>query len=146
MENSKKVLIVEDNLADVKLIEEAFKSSGLKSEIYFAKDGVEAIEFLYNEGKFIDAPKPDLIILDLNLPRKNGKEVLEQIKKDPNLLQIPVVILTMSPKEEDFEDCYNMYANGYLIKPLDYDTFEKMIWKLEDYWFKFMGSHLFSGE
>ena len=129
------ILLVEDNPGDVRLTQEALKSSKLQVELSVARDGVEVLSHLRNEGKFADAPKPDLILLDLNLPRKSGLEVLAEIKNDDNLKNIPVVILTTSESEEDILRSYNLHANCYVTKPVDMNQFLKIVQQIEIFWF-----------
>jgi two-component system, chemotaxis family, response regulator Rcp1 len=128
------ILLVEDNPGDSRLAKEALKESKLKNTLYIAEDGVEAMNFLYKIGKYSKVPRPDLIILDLNLPKKDGREVLAEIKNDDNLKRIPVVILTISKAEEDILKTYNLHANCYVTKPLDLDQFMKVVKSIEDFW------------
>jgi len=128
------ILLVEDNPGDSRLAKEALKESKLKNNLYIAEDGVEALNFLYRTGKYSKMPRPDLIILDLNLPKKDGREVLAEIKNDDNLKRIPVVILTISKAEEDILKTYNLHANCYVTKPLDLDQFMKVVKSIEDFW------------
>ena len=128
------ILLVEDNPGDVRLTEEALREGKVKNRLHVANDGVEAIEFLRREGKYIDAVKPDLILLDLNLPRKDGREVLKEIKADPGLRVIPVVVLTTSAAEEDILKTYNLHANCYITKPVDLEQFLKIVRTIEDFW------------
>ena len=111
------VLLVEDSPGDVRLTQEAFREANMAVRLYVASDGVEAMDFLNNEGKFVDAPRPDLALLDLNMPRMDGRQVLAQIKKNENLKAIPTVILTTSSSKEDVAKSYQLQANCYLIKP-----------------------------
>jgi CheY-like chemotaxis protein len=129
------ILIVEDNSGDARLITEILTDYKIFSSLYHVKDGVEAIEFLKNKGKYKKMPKPDLIILDLNLPRKDGREVLAEIKNDEHLRQIPVVIMTISQAEEDILKSYNLHANCYITKPIDLNQFIKVVKSIEDFWF-----------
>ncbi len=129
------ILLVEDNPGDVRLTKEALKDAKVLNEVYIAKDGVEALQFLHKEGSFADAPKPDLILLDLNLPRKDGREVLAEIKKDTKLRRIPVVILTTSKADEDIIRTYDLHANAYVTKPVDLNRFIEIIHTLEEFWF-----------
>lgn len=129
------ILLVEDNIGDQRLTVEAFKDSKLCNRLNVAGDGVEALEFLKKEGKYANAPTPDLILLDLNMPRKDGREVLAEIKLDEKLRRIPVVILTTSQAEADILKTYNLHANCYITKPVDLDQFLQMIKSLEDFWF-----------
>jgi two-component system, chemotaxis family, response regulator Rcp1 len=128
------ILLVEDNPGDSRLAKEALKESKLKNNLYVAEDGVEAMNFLYKTGKYSKMPRPDLVILDLNLPKKDGREVLAEIKNDDNLKRIPVVILTISKAEEDILKTYNLHANCYVTKPLDLDQFMKVVRSIEDFW------------
>jgi CheY-like chemotaxis protein len=128
------ILLVEDNPGDARLAIEALKESKLKNNLYVAEDGVEAMNFLYKTGKYSKMPRPDLVILDLNLPKKDGREVLAEIKNDDDLKRIPVVILTISKAEEDILKSYNLHANCYVTKPLDLDQFMKVVRSIEDFW------------
>ncbi len=129
------ILLVEDNPGDVRLTKEALKDAKVLNEIYVAKDGVEAMEFLRKQGQFTEAPNPDMILLDLNLPRKDGREVLAEIKKDPKLKHIPVIVLTTSKADEDIIKTYNLHANAYITKPVDLNRFVEIIHALEEFWF-----------
>jgi two-component system, chemotaxis family, response regulator Rcp1 len=128
------IVLVEDSAGDVRLIEEAFKENRFLNNLHVAKDGVEAMKFLHKEGNYADAVTPDLILLDLNLPKKDGREVLEEIKVDPNLKRIPVIILTTSKSEEDIFQTYDLHANCYITKPIDMDQFIKVIRSMEKFW------------
>ncbi|MCK9280237.1 MAG: response regulator [Melioribacteraceae bacterium] len=128
------ILLVEDNKADSRLTQEFFKDSKIKNSLFIVEDGVEAINFLRKRGKFIDVPCPDLILLDLNLPQKDGREVLAEIKADDNLKRIPVVIITSSKAEEDILKSYNNHANCFITKPLDLNQFENIVRSIEDFW------------
>lgn len=128
------ILLVEDNPGDVRLTQEAFKESKLIHNLYVARDGIEAMEFLNNDGNFSSAPKPDLILLDLNMPRKSGREVLAEIKDNPNLMQIPVVVLTTSDADEDILNSYSLHANCYITKPVEFEKFLDTVKKIEDFW------------
>jgi chemotaxis family two-component system response regulator Rcp1 len=128
------ILLVEDNLGDVRLTLEALKEGKVKNEISVAKDGVEAMAFLRREGQYANALRPDVILLDLNLPKKDGHEVLAEIKQDPILKRIPVVILTTSETEEDIQETYRMHANCYITKPVDLDQFITVIKSIETFW------------
>jgi two-component system, chemotaxis family, response regulator Rcp1 len=130
------ILLVEDNPGDARLTIEAFKEGKLRKEIHRVVDGVEALAFLRQLGKFKQAPKPDLILLDLNLPKKNGKEVLEDIKKDPEFKRIPVVILSTSSSQEDIQRTYELQANCYIIKPADMFDLIHIAKMIEDFWLK----------
>lgn len=129
------ILLVEDNPGDVKLTEKAFEDVQLANNLHVVGDGVEAMNFLRQEGEYSYAPRPDIVLLDLNLPRKNGDEVLKEIKNDDELRDIPVVILTSSDAEEDVVETYNNYANAYLTKPVDFDGFTDIVKKIEGFWF-----------
>ncbi len=129
------ILLVEDSPADVLIAREALAEAKLLNEIHVAEDGVEAMDFLHKRGKFQDAPSPDLILLDLNLPRKNGREVLEEIKADDRLKHIPVVVLTTSSAEEDILRSYNLHANCYVVKPVEFDSFVKAVQSIQHFWF-----------
>jgi len=128
------ILLVEDNPGDVRLAQEALKESKVRNKLYIVEDGVEALAFLRQQGKFSRAPRPDLILLDLNLPKKSGREVLEEIKMDETLKRIPVVILTVSKAEEDIVKCYNNHANCYITKPLDFNQFMNVTKSIEEFW------------
>jgi len=128
------ILLVEDNPGDARLAHEALKESKVKNTIYTVEDGVEAMSFLRMEGRYAGSPRPDLVLLDLNLPRKDGREVLAEIKNDENLKSIPVVILTVSKAEEDVLKTYNLHANCYITKPIDLNQFIKVVKSIEDFW------------
>lgn len=128
------ILLVEDSPSDVRLTEEALRDARIANELHVAVDGVEAIEFLRQRGKHADAPRPDLVLLDLDLPKKNGREVLAEIKDDPELKSMPVIVLTTSREEEDILDSYKLHANSFVSKPLDLDEFLAAVRGLEDYW------------
>jgi len=128
------ILLVEDNPGDVRLTREIFKAARIRNLIHTVEDGVEAMEYLRNQGKYADAAKPDLILLDLNLPRKDGREVLAEIKTDDKLKRIPVVVLTISKAEEDILKTYRLHANCYITKPVDLDQFIKVVASIEDFW------------
>ncbi|MFB6155303.1 MAG: response regulator, partial [Haloferacaceae archaeon] len=125
----------EDNPGDVKLTEKAFENARLSNDLHVVNDGVEALDFLHRRGEYEDAPRPDLILLDLNLPRKPGEEVLEEVKADEALKRLPVVILTSSEAEEDILQTYDLHANAYLTKPVSFDGFTEVIQKIEGFWF-----------
>jgi chemotaxis family two-component system response regulator Rcp1 len=129
------VLLVEDNPGDVRLAMEALKEAKLANHVSVAGDGEEALAFLRKEGKYASAVRPDLILLDLNLPKRDGREVLAEIKKDSDLRRIPVVILTTSTAEEDILKAYNLHANCYVSKPVDFDKFTQVVKQIEDFWF-----------
>lgn len=132
--SSIEILLVEDNPADVRLTQEALKEAKVRNRLHVVEDGVGAMEFLLREGKYADVPRPDLILLDLNLPKKDGREVLEEIKQDPSLKRIPVVVLTTSQAEEDILKTYNLHANCYVSKPVDLDQFITIVRSIEDFW------------
>lgn len=129
------VLLVEDNPGDVKLTREALSETKMLVNLYTVCDGVEAMDFLYQRGKHESVPRPDIIILDLNLPLKDGREVLSEIKNQDHLKRIPVVILTSSKAEEDIVKSYNLHANCYITKPLDFDQFIQIVKSIEQFWF-----------
>jgi len=128
------ILMVEDNPGDVRLTQEALKDAKVSNHLYAVGDGVAAIDFLRRRGDFPDVPRPDLILLDLNLPRKDGREVLAEIKSDPDLRTIPVVVLTTSEAEEDILRAYKLNANCYVTKPVDLDQFIRVVRSLESFW------------
>jgi len=128
------ILLVEDNPGDVRLTVEALKDGKVYNNLHVVKDGMEATAFLHREGKYEDAPHPDLILLDLNLPKKDGHEVLTEIKEDPMLKHIPVVVLTGSESEEDILKTYNLRANCYITKPIDLEHFIMVVKSIEDFW------------
>ena len=128
------ILLVEDNPGDIRLTMEAFKEGKVRNNLNIVEDGEEAMTFLRQEGKYNDAPRPDLILLDLNLPKKDGREVLLDIKNDEKLKTIPVVILTTSKAEEDILKTYNLHANCYINKPVDFDQFINVIKTIEVFW------------
>jgi chemotaxis family two-component system response regulator Rcp1 len=128
------ILLVEDNPGDVRLTREALREGKVYNNLHWAKDGVEALEFLRREGKHSAAPRPDIILLDLNLPKKDGREVLSSIKNDDRLKQIPVVILTTSEAEEDVLRSYELHANCYITKPVDLDKFIVVVQSIDRFW------------
>jgi chemotaxis family two-component system response regulator Rcp1 len=128
------ILMAEDNAGDVRLTMEALRDAKVLNRMNVAADGVEAMAFLRREGKFAGAPRPDLILLDLNMPKKDGREVLAEIKDDPDLRRIPVVILTTSTAERDIMESYNLHANCYIAKPVDLDQFLDVVKSIEDFW------------
>jgi CheY-like chemotaxis protein len=130
-----KILLVEDNLADARLTEESLKDCKVLNELFIVRDGLEAVDFLTRKGKYSSFPQPDLILLDLNLPRKDGKEVLAFIKGDSRLKGIPVVILTSSRAERDIVQSYTLHCNCYISKPLDIDEFGEVVRAIEGFWF-----------
>jgi len=128
------ILLVEDNPADVRLTVEILKETKVRNNLTVAGDGNEALELLRRTGRYTHAMRPDLILLDLNLPKKDGKQVLAEIKADPVLKRIPVVILTSSKAEEDIVKSYNLHANCYVTKPVDLEQFVKVVKSVEDFW------------
>ena len=129
------ILIVEDNPGDARLIKEVLNDSKILNSLHLVRDGVETMDFLQKKGNYSGAKTPDLIILDLNLPKMDGREVLAKIKNDEQLKRIPVVIMTISQAEEDIIKSYNLHANCYVTKPIDLDQFIKVIKSIEDFWF-----------
>ncbi len=129
------ILLVEDNPGDTRLAREALKESKLNNTMNSVVDGVEAMDYLHKRGKYTDVTRPDLIILDLNLPRKDGREVLGEIKTDVYLRTIPVVILTTSKSEEDILRAYELHANCFITKPMDMNQFIKVVQSITDFWF-----------
>ena len=127
------VLLVEDDAGDVLLIQEAFADNKVRNRLHHVADGVEALRFLRREEEFADAPRPDLILLDLNLPRKDGREVLAEVKTDEELQQIPVVVLTNSKLEEGVLRSYKLHANAYVTKPVDFDRFIEVVRQIDDF-------------
>jgi two-component system, chemotaxis family, response regulator Rcp1 len=128
------ILLVEDSPGDVRLTREALKDAKMHINLHVASDGIEAMAFLNREGEYADVPRPDLILLDLNLPRKDGRQVLEEIKVNPALMTIPIVILTTSASEEDVLRSYRLHANCYISKPVDLDGFLKVIKSIDNFW------------
>jgi len=128
------ILLVEDNVADVRLTMEALKEAKVYNRLSVVDDGVKAMEFLRRTGPYADAPFPDLILLDLNLPRKDGREVLAEVKADPELRRIPVVVLTTSQAQEDVLRAYDLHANCYISKPVGFEQFVTVVQALEDFW------------
>ena len=136
MENLKlvEILLIEDNPGDARLVQEALKDGRVKNKLHIVYDGEEATDFLFKRNQHKNAPRPDLILLDLNLPKKNGQEVLAEIKADDSLKSIPVIILTISKQEQDIIRSYNLHANCFLIKPIDLNQFFEVIKSIEDFW------------
>ncbi len=128
------ILLVEDNPGDVRLTMEALKDGKVYNKLHVARDGMEAMAFLHREGKYADAPHPDLILLDLDLPKKDGREVLAEIKEDPTLKHVPVVVLTGSKAEEDILKTYNLHANCYITKPIGLEQFIMVVKSIENFW------------
>jgi CheY-like chemotaxis protein len=129
------ILLVEDDLADIKLTQRALASGRIANNVHIARDGVDAMHFLRGEPPFDGAPRPDLVLLDLNLPRKDGREVLQDIKGDAQLRSIPVVVLTTSADEADIRQSYLEYANSYITKPVDLEQFKAAVMQATNYWF-----------
>lgn len=128
------ILLVDDSPSDVMIAKEALALSKLVNEIYVAKDGEEALDFVFRRGNYTDAPRPGIVLLDLNLPKKSGREVLAEIKADPILRSIPVIILSTSKADEDISNSYCLHANCYITKPVDFDQFIGVVQSLQDYW------------
>ncbi len=128
------ILLVEDSPGDARLTEEALKESKVLNRLHLARDGMEALAFVRREGAFSMAPRPDIILLDLNLPKKDGREVLAELKDDPALKNIPVVVLTTSKAEQDVLKAYELHANCYITKPVDFDKFMSVVRQIEDFW------------
>jgi two-component system, chemotaxis family, response regulator Rcp1 len=128
------LLLVEDSEPDVRLTIEALHEAKVRNRLWVVKDGVEALEFLRRQGRHADAPRPDLILLDLNLPRKDGRQVLKEIKSDDSLKCIPVVVLTTSKSEEDVLRAYELHANCYITKPVDFNRFMEVVKSIESFW------------
>ena len=128
------VLLVEDDDGDVLLIQEAFEHNKVYNKLTVVSDGVEALEFLRKQGKYKGTPRPDIILLDLNLPKKDGREVLQEIKADSRLMRIPVVVLTTSKAEEDVLKTYTLHANCYVTKPVDLEQFIKVVQSIDNFW------------
>ncbi len=133
-EKRKIIFLVEDNKADVRLIQEAFKNSSLSHEMLTVRDGMEAMAFLRREGEYNAAPRPDLILLDLNLPKKDGREVLAEIKTDSKLKRIPVIVLTTSQNEDDIFHSYDLHVNCYITKSRNISQLFKIVKRIEDFW------------
>ncbi|HTI70790.1 MAG TPA: response regulator [Candidatus Limnocylindria bacterium] len=129
------ILIVDDSPTDRLITAEALEQSSIANRLHFAQDGVEAMEFLRKEGPHRNAPRPDMILLDLNMPRKDGREVLADVKTDPALQLIPVVVLTTSCDHRDIRQCYALHANCYIAKPVDFKDFTTIVQRLEEFWF-----------
>lgn len=130
------ILLIEDNPGDVRLTQEAFKEGKVNTKLDIVMDGVEAIKYLRKQGSYADSSTPDLILLDLNLPKRDGREVLEEIKADIELKRIPIVILTTSNAEQDIIKSYNLHVNCYINKPVDFDKFFDIIQKIQEFWLK----------
>ena len=135
IEKTVNILLVEDNQDDIDLAVKAMNKTKIKNRLHITMDGIEALMFVRKLGKYIDSPTPDLILLDLNLPRKDGREVLAEIKLDTQLRQIPVIILTTSKADEDILESYKNYANCYIVKPYDFVSLVSAVNTIEDFWF-----------
>jgi chemotaxis family two-component system response regulator Rcp1 len=129
------ILLVEDSPSDVFMAREAFEQAGFPVELHVVCDGAEAMDFLRRRNAYVDAPRPGMVLLDLNLPRKDGREVLAEVKTDPELKLIPVVVLTTSRAEEDIHKAYGLHANCYISKPVDFDSFVDAVKSLQRFWF-----------
>jgi two-component system, chemotaxis family, response regulator Rcp1 len=129
------VLLVEDSPSDTELTLAALEDAKMRNRVSTVEDGVQAMQFLRRQGPYADAPRPDLILLDLKLPRKDGRQVLAEIKADENLKTIPVVVLTASPEEQDMLRAYQLHANCYITKPVDFDQFNQVVRSIESFWF-----------
>ncbi|WP_159901447.1 response regulator [Salinirussus salinus] len=129
------ILLAEDNPGDVRLTEKALERGKIVNNLHVTENGVEAMRFLRREGEYAGEPQPDLVLLDLNMPRKDGREVLEEMRGDPELRRIPVVVLTSSEAEEDVVKSYELSANAYLTKPVDFEGFVDIIERIEEFWF-----------
>jgi chemotaxis family two-component system response regulator Rcp1 len=128
------ILLVEDNEGDVELTQEALSRAKVNNRLHVAEDGLDALQFLRREGAYAAAPRPDLILLDLNLPRLDGREVLAEVKADPQLRTIPIVVLTTSQAEEDIVRSYDLHANCYITKPVDFGQFMKVVQSVHEFW------------
>ena len=135
-EKTVEILLAEDNPGDVMLTKKALEQGKLANNLHVATDGVEALAFLRQENEYADKPRPDLVLLDLNMPRKDGQDVLKELQEDPDLCRIPVVVLTSSESEEDIARSYELNANAYLTKPVDFDGFIEIVNRMENFWFK----------
>jgi CheY-like chemotaxis protein len=130
------ILLIEDNPGDARLTQEAMRAAKMTNVLHIVEDGVQAMEFLRQRSRFKDAPRPDLILLDLNLPKKDGRAVLAEVKADPDLRRIPVVVLTTSRSEEDVMQAYDMHANAYVTKPVNLDQFMRIVALIDEFWLK----------
>lgn len=133
-----KILLVEDSPSDTDLTREALEEGKVIHELFVVEDGIAAMQFLNREGVYADMPRPDIILLDLNLPKKDGREVLAEIKSDAELRRLPVIVLTTSAVEEDICSAYNHHANCYIIKPVNVDAFIRVVRSLEEFWLSFV--------
>jgi CheY-like chemotaxis protein len=129
------ILMIEDNPGDARLAREALKEGNILNTLYVMKDGREGLDFLYRRGRYLNVPKPDIILLDLNLPGLDGRQVLQEIKSNDSLKLIPVIVLTSSAAEEDILKSYDLHANCYIVKPVDFEKFTQIVKQLEDFWF-----------
>lgn len=136
MRHELQILLIEDNPADAMLVREAFTESRYRHVIHLAEDGVAGLQFLRKQGRFANAVTPDLILLDLNLPKKDGREVLMEVKNDPQFRMIPIIVLTTSDNEQDIHNAYGLHANCYLTKPLEIEAMFRMMHSLEEFWLK----------
>ncbi len=136
MSDDIQILLVEDNPGDVRLTIEALRGAKVANELHVVADGEEAIEFLRQTGRHTEAPRPDIVLLDLNLPRLDGREVLANVKSDPDLAKIPIIVLTSSTAEQDIEESYGLHANCYISKPVDFTEFIQAVRSLEGFWLK----------
>lgn len=130
------ILLAEDNPNDVEMTERAFDKGKFLNNLHVVTDGLEAMQFLRTEGEYADAPRPDIILLDLEMPRMDGKEVLAELKDEPNLSQIPVIVLTTSEAEQDIVESYQHNANAYMTKPVGYKAFQDIVREIESFWFE----------
>ena len=130
------ILLIEDNPGDARLTQEAMRAANMTNVLHVVEDGEQAMEFLRRRSRFKDAPRPDLILLDLNLPKKDGRAVLAEVKTDPDLRRIPVVVLTTSRSEEDVMQAYDMHANAYVTKPVNLDQFMRIVALIDEFWLK----------
>ena len=128
------ILLVEDNPGDVRLTQEVLRDAKVRNRMHHAADGEIAMRFMKREGEFADAPRPDIVLLDLNIPRMDGRQVLAAMKSDPDLLRIPVIVLTTSKADEDIAKSYSLHANCYIAKPVDFDAFIRVVRSIEDFW------------
>jgi two-component system, chemotaxis family, response regulator Rcp1 len=128
------ILLVEDNPGDVELTREALETAKVSNRLHVVDDGADAIDFLFRRGQYLNAPEPDIILLDLNLPTKDGRQVLSEIKEDPNLAKIPIVVLTTSQADEDILRAYQLHANCYITKPIDFNQFLRIVAAIEEFW------------
>jgi len=128
------ILLAEDNPGDARLTEKAFEQGHILNNLHVVEDGEEALQFLRQEGEYGEKPRPDLVLLDLNMPRKDGWEVLEEVKEDPDLRRVPVIVLTSSEAEEDIVKSYDLQANAYLTKPVDFGGFMDIVRSFEEFW------------